>query len=113
MTAHVPDRGQIVIISFDPQAGHEIGKRRPALVMSPKAYNRVTGLVLVCPITTKPRDNPFEVRINTPKIAGAALADRLHSFDWRARQCALVEKAPRGFLEEVRAKFMPLIEDIH
>ncbi|MBI2382777.1 MAG: type II toxin-antitoxin system PemK/MazF family toxin [Gammaproteobacteria bacterium] len=113
MTPHLPDRGQIVVISFDPQAGHEIGKRRPALVISPKSYNRLTGLVLVCPITSKPRDNPFEVRINTAKIAGAALADRLHSFDWRARQCALVEKAPVGILEEVLARFLPLIENNH
>ncbi|MDR3414826.1 MAG: type II toxin-antitoxin system PemK/MazF family toxin [Nevskia sp.] len=111
MTAHVPDRGQIVAIDFEPQAGSEIGKRRPALVMSPKSYNRLTGLVLVCPITTKPRDYPFEVRIQTAKTIGAALADRFHSFDWRARRCSLIEKAPGGFLEEVRAKFLTLIED--
>ncbi|MBX6419686.1 MAG: type II toxin-antitoxin system PemK/MazF family toxin [Sinobacteraceae bacterium] len=111
MRAHLPDRGQIVVLDFDPQAGAEIGKRRPALVMSPKSYNRVTGLVLVCPITTQPRDYPFEVRIQTAKTVGAALADRLHSFDWRARRCALIEKAPSGFWEEVRAKFLTLIED--
>jgi mRNA interferase MazF len=110
--AHIPDRGQIVLIDFDPQAGTEIGKRRPALVMSPKAYNRLTGLVLVCPITTKPRDNPFEVRIQSGKTVGAALSDRLHSFDWRARRCELLEKAPPGFHEEVRSKFRTLIDDL-
>lgn len=109
MTVHVPDRGQIVAIDFDPQAGTEIGKRRPALVMSPKSYNRLTGLVLVCPITTKPRDYPFEVRLLATKTAGAVLADRVHTFDWRARRCALIEKAPAGVPEEAVARFLPLI----
>ena len=110
MTAHVPDRGQIVLLNFDPQAGSEIGKRRPALVVSPKAYNRITGFALVCPVTTKPRDYPFEVAVNTNKTTGVVLADRLRSFDWRARQCVLIEKAPAGVVEEVRARLLPLIE---
>ncbi len=110
MTAHVPDRGQIVLLNFDPQAGSEIGKRRSALVVSPKAYNRITGFALVCPVTTKPRDYPFEVAVNTNKTTGVVLADRLRSFDWRARQCVLIEKAPAGVLEEVRARLLPLIE---
>ncbi|MGH8307412.1 MAG: type II toxin-antitoxin system PemK/MazF family toxin [Gammaproteobacteria bacterium] len=110
MTPHVPDRGQIVIMNFDPQAGSEIGKRRPALVISPKAYNRITGLVLVCPISTKPRGYPFEVTVTTAKTTGVVLADRMRSFDWRARQCALVEKSPAGILEETRARLLPLIE---
>ncbi len=110
MTAHVPDRWQIVLLNFDPQAGSEIGKRRPALVVSPKAYNRITGFALVCPVTTKPRDYPFEVAVNTNKTTGVVLADRLRSFDWRARQCVLIEKAPAGVLEEVRARLLPLIE---
>lgn len=111
MSVHLPDRGQIVAINFDPQAGSEIGKRRPALVMSPKAYNRLAGLVVVCPITTKLRDYPFEVRLQTAKTVGAALSDRLHSFDWRARQCALIEKAPPGLFEEVRSRFQTLLGD--
>lgn len=111
MSVHIPDRAQIVAIDFDPQAGSEIGKRRPALVMSPKSYNRLTGLVLVCPITTKPRDYPFEVRIQTAKLVGAALSDRLHSFDWRARRCTLIERAPAGFFEEVRSRFQTLLDD--
>jgi mRNA interferase MazF len=111
LSAHLPDRGQIVVINFDPQAGSEIGKRRPALVMSPKVYNRATGLVLVCPITTKIKDYPFEVPIKTAKTVGAALSDRLHSFDWRARQCSLIEKAPLGLFEEVRSRFQTLLDD--
>lgn len=110
MTPHLPDRGQIIVMDFDPQAGTEIGKRRPALVLSPKAYNRVTGFVLVCPITTSPRHNPFEVTISTKRIVGAILSDRVRSFDWRARRSELVEKAPVGVLEEVRARLLPIID---
>ena len=110
MTAHMPDRGQIVVMDFDPQAGTEIGKRRPALVISPKAYNRKTGFVLVCPITTKPRGNPFEVPVHSSRTVGAVLADRIRSFDWRARRSALVEKCPAGILDEVRARIFPLID---
>jgi mRNA interferase MazF len=109
MSVHVPDRGHIVLLNFEPTTGREIGKRRPALVMSPKSYNRITGLALVCPITTRVSDYPFEVRIATTKTVGAALADRLRSVDWRARQCQLVEKAPVGVLDEARAKLSALV----
>lgn len=110
MSPHVPDRGQVVAINFDPQAGSEIGKRRPALVISPKAYNRLTGLALVFPVTTQIKGYPFEVRISTTHTVGAVLADRVHSFDWRARSCALIEKAPSDVIDEVVARFLPLVE---
>lgn len=107
---HVPDRGQIIVIDFDPKAGSEIGKRRPALVISPKAYNRATGLVLVCPVTTQPRGNPLEVSVVGAKTAGSVLVDRVRSFDWRARRAVLIEKAPEGLFEEVSARLLPLIQ---
>ncbi|MGQ0622562.1 MAG: type II toxin-antitoxin system PemK/MazF family toxin [Panacagrimonas sp.] len=109
LAPHVPDRGQIIVIDFDPKAGSEMGKRRPALVMSPKAYNRATGFVLVCPLTTQPRGNPLEVPVVGARTAGAVLVDRVRSFDWRARHAAWVEKAPEGLFEEVSARLLPLI----
>ncbi len=108
---HVPDRGQIIAINFDPTVGNEIGKRRPALVMSPKAYNRATGFVLVCPITTQPRGNPLEVPLTGARTAGSVLVDRIRSFDWRARQSTLIEKAPAGLFNEVSLRLMPLIKE--
>lgn len=107
---HVPDRGQIIAIDFDPKAGGEIGKRRPALVMSPKAYNRATGFVLVCPLTSQPRGNPLEVPVVGGKIAGSVLVDRIRSYDWRARRAVLIEKAPSGLFDEVSARLLPLIQ---
>lgn len=106
----IPDRGQIVAIDFDPKAGSEIGKRRPALVMSPKSYNRATGFVLVCPLTTQPRGNPLEVPVVGARITGSVLVDRIRSFDWRARRAVLIEKAPFGLFEEVSARLQPLIQ---
>ncbi len=50
---HVPDRGDVVWISLNPQAGHEQAGRRPAIVLSPAAYNRKTGLAVFCPITNQ------------------------------------------------------------
>ncbi|MGQ0698749.1 MAG: type II toxin-antitoxin system PemK/MazF family toxin [Panacagrimonas sp.] len=108
--SHLPERGQIIVIDFDPKAGSEIGRRRPALVMSPKSYNRATGFVLVCPVTTQPRGNSLEVPVIGAKTAGSVLVDRVRSFDWRARRAALVEKAPEGLFEEVSARLLPLIQ---
>lgn len=107
---HVPDRGQIIAIDFDPKAGGEIGKRRPALVISPKAYNRATGFVLVCPLTSQPRGNALEVAVTGAKTSGSVLVDRIRSFDWRARRSVLIEKAPAGLFDEVSARLLPLIQ---
>ena len=82
---YVAKAGDIVGLAFDPQAGHEQAGHRPAVVLSPAAYNRRTGLMLCCPTTTRIKGYPFEVR-----LAGAppsvALADQIKSLDWRARR---------------------------
>jgi len=85
MGTYVPERGDVVWLSFDPQAGHEQAGRRPALVLSPKAYNAKTGLMLCCPMTTKIKGYPFEVVLAGPSPS-AALADQVKSLDWRARK---------------------------
>lgn len=109
MTAHCPDRGQIVVIDFMPSSGREIGKRRPALVMSPKAYNRKVGLVMVCPITTKISGYPFEVSLSTKRTVGAILTDRVMSFDWRARKCSLVENCPAKEYAQAKEKLAAVL----
>src|SRR2546425_1274360 len=82
--ASVPDAGDLVWLSFDPQAGHEQSGRRPALVLSPASYNGKSGLALVCPITSRVKGYPFEVSLpEGSKFAGVILADQLRSLDWR------------------------------
>src|SRR6266567_2177869 len=89
---YIPDRGDIVWLEFDPQLGHEQSGRRPAIVLSDKSYNQTVGLMLVCPITSKVKNYPFEVRIKTDSIDGVILADQIKSLDWRQRNASLIAK---------------------
>jgi mRNA interferase MazF len=108
---YFPERGDLVWIDFDPQAGHEQAGRRPGLVVSPASYNTRSGLALFCPVTTRVKGYPFEVRLpEATAIAGVVLADQLRSFDWRARNVVFVERAPTPILIEVLAKLAPLVQ---
>jgi mRNA interferase MazF len=91
--AYVPDAGDLVWASFDPQAGHEQAGRRPALVLSPAEYNGKVGLVLACPITSQVKGYPFEISVTGKRIKGVVLADQVRSLDWRARQFTFVARA--------------------
>ncbi|VTU42504.1 endoribonuclease MazF [Variovorax sp. RA8] len=105
---YVPEAGDIVWLHFDPQAGHEQAGHRPALVLSPSAYNGKTGLMLCCPLTTQVKGYPFEVKIAAAR-AGAALADQVKSLDWVARRASRKGRASAAELAEVRAKAIALI----
>ena len=84
---YVPDRGDLVWLTFDPQAGREQAGRRPALVLSPTIYNERSGLAVVCPVTRRSKGYPFEVPLPVEqKVSGVVLADHLKSADWRARR---------------------------
>ena len=106
--AFVPGAGDIVWLQFDPQAGHEQAGHRPALVLSPAAYNGKTGLMLCCPMTTQIKGYPFEVRI-AGDTDSAVLADQVKSLDWRARRAKLKGRISAAELAEVRAKVMALV----
>lgn len=106
---YVPERGDIVWMNFNPQAGREQAGHRPALVLSPAAYNRRTGLMICCPMTSRVKGFPFEVRISGDRTA-VVLADHVRSVDWRARQTAWKGRATVGELAEVRAKLATLID---
>ena len=108
MTAtYTPDRGDIVWLRFNPQAGHEQAGRRPALVLSPKAYNRKVGLALFCPITSHIKGYPFEVVLPKGlKAKGAVLCDQIKSLDWRVRKATRLCPAPDEVLEEATAKIL-------
>lgn len=108
---YVPDRGDLVWLVFDPQAGHEQEGRCPALVLSPKAYNVKTGLALFCPVTTKIKAYPFEVLLSAKhKVSGAVLTDQIKSLDWQVRQAKFIEKIAPPAWEDVMAKIRALID---
>ena len=93
--AFVPDAGDFVWLTFDPQAGREQAGRRPALVLSPKIYNAKSGLALACPITNQVKGYPFEVAVPEGlAVAGVVLADQVKNLDWRARKCARLGAVP-------------------
>lgn len=100
---YVPRAGDLIWLDFDPQAGREQAKRRPALVVTDQAYNRASGLVLVCPLTSRRKQYPFSLPVNIDKVEGAVLVDQLKSLDWSARHAAFHSKADPALLAEVRA----------
>ena len=105
----VPNSGDIVWLEFSPQAGHEQAGRRPALVLSPAAYNSKTGTMLCCPITTQIKGYPFEVLIHAEGVSGAVLSDQVKNLDWKARKAKPKGKASVEELDEVRAKISSLL----
>lgn len=99
----IPQAGDLIFIDFDPQAGREQAGTRPALVLSPTAYNAKAGLALVCPITNQPKGYPFEVPMpEGQKITGVVLADQVKCVDWRVRRARRVETAPLSVINTVR-----------
>jgi len=101
MVMYVPDRGDVVWLQFNPQSGHEQAGKRPALTLSPKAYNQKVGLAIFCPITSHEKGYPFEVKIEGSKINGVILADQVKSLDWRKREAEFIVKAPISIVKEV------------
>jgi mRNA interferase MazF len=108
--AYVPDAGDLVWLTFDPQAGHEQRGRRPALVLSPRIYNTRVGLAIACPVTSHAKGYPFEVALPAGgTIGGVVLADHVKSVDWRARRAKLVERVPDAVVDDVRERLRPLL----
>ena len=107
---YVPDRGDVVWLEFDPQAGREQAGHRPAVVLSPRAYNQKSGLALFCPVTSRIKGYPFEV-VLPPDLAvqGAVLCDQVKSLDWAARRSRLALKLPELILDDVLAKVRALL----
>ena len=113
MVAYTPERGDIVWMSFDPQVGHEHAGLRPAVILSPAAYNARVGLALMCPITSKSKGFLFEVPIPeslSEYVSGVILSDQVKSFDWRARRAQYIAALPGETLAVVTAKLLAILE---
>lgn len=110
--SYMPQRGDIVWLSFDPQAGHEQAGRCPAFVLSPESYNRKTGLFLACPITSRAKGYPFEIVLpDGLAVSGVILADQIKSLDWKVRRAAFASTTDDNVLNEVVSLVLPLIDE--
>ena len=109
--ALAPERGDLIWLEFNPQAGSEQAGRRPALVISPRSYNKKVGLALVCPITSRVKGYPFEVELPRGLDAqGAILCDQIKSLDWRARRATCLGSVPEPIMQEVTARILALVD---
>ena len=107
---YIPQRGDVVWITLNPQAGHEQAGRRPAIVLSPQNYNGKVGLAIMCPITNQIKGYPFEVLIPAGlPVLGAILSDQVKSLDWRARNAELICSLPTEVISEVLEKLSTLL----
>lgn len=108
-----PDRGDLVWLDFNPQAGREQAGRRPALVLSPRAYHQRAPYAVVCPITSRVKGYPFEVLLPVgAAVAGAVLVDQVKSLDRHARRIEVAGRAPENVIEEVAMKLRKLLLEL-
>jgi mRNA interferase MazF len=108
--AYIPERGDAVWITLDPQAGHEQAGRRPALVLSPSAYNGRVGLALFCPITSQVKGYPFEIPLPAGSpVSGVVGADQMKSLDWRARKAARIGTVSEEVVAQVLQRLQTLL----
>ncbi|MBI5555117.1 MAG: endoribonuclease MazF [Elusimicrobia bacterium] len=112
LRSYCPKRGDVVWLTFTPQAGHEQAGHRPALTLSPISYNKKVGLGIFCPISTQIKGYPFEVLIPTGlKISGVILADQVKSLDWQARSAKFCCRVPEAILSEALSKLGVLLSE--
>jgi mRNA interferase MazF len=108
--SYVPDAGDLVWLTFDPQAGREPRGRRPALILSPRAYNGKARLAIACPITSQAKGYPFEVALrDDSKVTGVILADHVQNLDWNARRVEFAATVRAEVLTDVRERLRVLL----
>ena len=106
---YIPKQGDIVILTFDPQAGHEQQGLRPALIVSNEIFNKNVGLAVACPITNTDRNFPFHVKVDSSELTGFVMCEQVKSIDYRARKVKFIEKAS----DELLANVLGIIESVY
>lgn len=109
MPDYIPDAGDVVWLQFNPQTGPEQAGHRPALVVSPKSFNRSSGMAVFCPLTTKIKGYPFEVLEEIDGEPSAILVDQVRAMDWSARSAKFKTRVSGESLQEVRGKLAALM----
>ena len=101
MVKYIPEQGDIVALSFDPQSGHEQKGRRPAIIISNKTFNKHLGLAFACPITNTKRDFPFHIEVKSDNITGFIMGEQMKSIDYNARKIKFIEKADQKTISQI------------
>jgi len=109
---YIPEQGDIVILSFDPQSGHEQKGRRPAIIISNKTFNQYLGLAFACPITNTKRDFPFHIKVNSKNITGYIMSEQMKYIDYNARNIKFIEKADENTINQVLGIIDSIIQTI-
>lgn len=109
MARYVPDRGEIVWLDFEPTRGREIGKYRPALVLSSSLYNRKTGLLICCPVSTSIRGGATEVAVTSLDHECVVATNLVHTLDWRERKAKKAADSDPVLLQETLSRLLPLL----
>jgi len=109
MKKYIPERNEIIWLDFEPTLGKEIGKYRPALVLSSKAYNQQTGLLICCPISTSIRGGTTEVPVSNLDQSSVVAAGLIQTLSWKDRKAKLITQADKGVLDQVLLRIIPLI----
>ena len=101
MVKYIPEQGDIVALSFDPQSGHEQKGRRPAIIVSNKTFNQHLGLAFACPITNTKKDFPFHIKCKSENITGYIMAEQMKSIDYNSRNIKFIEKANQKTINQI------------
>lgn len=109
MAQYIPDRNDIIWLDFEPTRGREIGKYRPAFVLSSKSYNKKTGLLICCPISTSIRGGPTEVHVNNMDQPSVVAASIIQTLSWQDRKAKKITTGGKGVIDEVLFRIIPLI----
>jgi len=109
MRGYVPERNDLIWLDFEPPRGKEIGKYRPALVLSSREYNRTTGLLICCPVSTSIRGGMTEVPVSNLDVPSVVAANLIQTLSWKDRHAKRITTAEDGVLEQVLLRIIPLI----
>jgi len=109
MNKFIPERFDVIFLDFEPKKGKEIGKYRPALVLSSKEYNKKTGLVICCPISTSIRGHLSEVPINDLEKPSVVASSIIQTLSWPDRKAKFIKKVSHEIFEAVLQRLLPLI----
>lgn len=109
MVQYIPDRNDLIWLDFEPTKGKEIGKYRPALVLSSKAYNKQTGLLICCPVSTSIRGHNTEVPVDNLDEPSVVTSSLIQTLSWKDRQAKFIIKGKKGLIDDVLIRILPLI----